>query len=235
MTFVPSLPNPRTFGQAVPPLLDLTGREPGDDADVAAVRVARELPGAVALWRAWWLGAPEPERVFVLETADGQAVPGMRVYRTGEKPTVDVRAARNAGALLWTAAEPHPIRVAKVFDVVDDRGARFEPGHELLTGADRGQVVTWLDAGAPVFGTGSALPDVVEPSRGAVVPMTYRTDGRWLWTESVTYYVRTYGLAPDPALLTHVRAAGTALPTPDAADEHRALALLLQSAAFVQS
>ncbi|WP_306211272.1 hypothetical protein [Actinoplanes sp. RD1] len=253
-SFVPAMPDARTFGRHVPPLLDLVGRELGDDADQAAVRAVAELPDAVALWRAWRL-APEwaaatipPSRVYVLEAngpqagtaatmmrelaAAGVQWPQVEVYRSGEDLPPYARQARNNGALLWVEQTPPPPRVARVFDVVDDAGARFLPEHERLTGDDLAHVARYLDAGAPVLATTARLRDEVEPERGEVVPMSYRTDGPWVWPESVHYYLVTYGFAPEPELLARARAAGVLLPAPDPAEEHRALALLFQSAAF---
>ncbi len=253
-TFVPALPDQRTFGRNVPPLLDLVGRDLGDEIDNAAVRTAAELPEAVALWRAvrlapeWAAATIPPTRVYVLEangpqaettatmmralTAAGQQWPLVEVYRSGEQLPPYARQARNSGALLWVEDEAPPLRIARVFDVVDADGARFLPDHERLTGADLEQVAAYLDAGAPVLATTARLRDEVEPERGEVVPMTYRTDGRWLWTDAVLYYLLTYGFAPEPELLARARAAGALLPAPDPADEHRALALLFQSAAL---
>ena len=46
------------------------------------------------------------------------------------------------------------------------------------------------------------------------VPLTIRTDGEYVWTGPVTYYVQTYGVAPDPDFLAHVRAQGYEARTP---------------------
>ncbi|GAA2491452.1 hypothetical protein [Winogradskya humida] len=256
-TFTPALPDPRTFGNAVPALLDLIGRELSDDLDKVAVRVLERVKEPVALWRAWrtapeWAASAIPtSRVYVLEVngpqphaaaevmrelaAAGLDAPQVEVYRSGDELPKYTRTARNSGALLWMADAAPAIRVARVYDVVTDGFARFEPGHERLTGADLEQVAEYLEAGAAVLATTGRLPDVIEPARGDVVPMSYRTDGRWLWTESVGYYLRAYGLAPEPDLLAYIRAAGPLRPTPDAAGEHRALATLFQSAAVVKA
>ncbi|WP_067494854.1 hypothetical protein [Actinoplanes sp. TFC3] len=235
--FVPALPDQRTFGGHVPPLLDLVGRELSNEVDAAVVQAVSQRPGAVALWRAWRLTpGQEPARTYVLETADPLIMSGLgdipiEVYAQGTEPQQPTRSARNAGALLWMTAEAPALHVARVFDVVDATGARFDPGHEQLSD-DLEEVACYLEAGAPVLATGARLTDVVEPARGEVVPMSYRTDGHWLWTESVAYYLRAYRLAPEPGLLAHIRAA-SGLPAPDPAAEHRALALLFQSAALI--
>jgi hypothetical protein len=254
-TFRPALPDPRTFNRNVPPLLDLTGRDLGDEIDRAAIAAAQRRPEAVALWRAWriapqWAaGTIPPGRIYVLEangpqaetaaammrelSAAGLDLPQVEVYLSGAELPAYTLSARNSGALLWLDGTAPPIRLARVFDEIDATGARFRPGHELLTGDDLHQVAGYLEAGTPVLATTGRLPDVVEPERGEVVPMSYRTDGRWLWTDSVTYYLRTYGLAPEPELLAVARAAGFLTPAPGPAEQHRALALLFQSAAIV--
>ncbi|MFI5934989.1 hypothetical protein [Actinoplanes sp. NPDC051494] len=228
--FVPALSDPKTFGRSVPPLLDLVGRDLGDEMDVAAAGMAAAHPGASALWRAWQLSpGQDPLRVYVLESSTPVSFPiPMAVYERGTRPSDEIRTARNAGALLWTRAEAPPIRLARVFDL----DGRFTADHPVLAGETLDLVATYLEAGAPVLGTAALLPDVVAPERGEVVPTSYRTDGRWLWADSVAYYLREHGLAPEPDLLSHVLVAGS-LPAPDPADEHRALALLFQSAGFV--
>ncbi|XVV16079.1 hypothetical protein ACQP2X_17515 [Actinoplanes sp. CA-131856] len=246
-TFTPSLTEGPVFGTPGAPMLDLTG--PGADldlADEAAVRAVAEVRGAVALWRSWRLplvGAEHagPARVFVL-AVDGDLAAAtaaltreagdsgvtVEAYRPDEEPAPYARSARSSGALLWTAFETVPVRLARVYD--NDNG--FDPAHERLAGDDRERVLAWLDAGTTVLATTARTTDVMEPGRGEVVPIDYRSDGRWIWTDTTTYYLREYGLAPEPELLAHVRAAGDGLPSTDTVSEHRALAALLKSPAF---
>lgn len=51
------------------------------------------------------------------------------------------------------------------------------------------------------------MDDVVDRERGAIVPTNFRTDGAWVWTDTVTYYLEQHHLAPDPDLLEHIRVA----------------------------
>ena len=255
-TFASAMPNPRVFGGRVPPLADLTGREAlMDDNDRAAVAAVQQQPEAVALWRAWRI-APEwaasvipPAPLYVLEangpqaattaavmralSAAGVTAPLVEVYRSGDKLPAYSAAARDSGALLWADREAEPLRIARVFDEVDEAGGRFAADHERLPDVELARVAAYLDGGSAVLATTARVADVVEPERGPVVPMTYRTDGRWLWPESVAYYLRAYGLAPQAELLAHIRSHGALRPAPDPADEHRALALLFQSYAIV--
>jgi hypothetical protein len=166
-------------------------------------------------------------------SAAGIEAPQVEVYRSGEKLPPYSASARNSGALLWMDRAAEPVRIARVYDRVDGVRVTFAPNHERLSGPELARVADFLDAGSPVLATTARAVDVVEPERGQVVPMSYRTDGRWLWTESVAYYLRAYGLAPQPELLAHVRSRGGQLPAADPADEHRALSLLFQSHAIV--
>ncbi|MDH6143819.1 MULTISPECIES: hypothetical protein [Kitasatospora] len=110
-------------------------------------------------------------------------------------------------------------RLAAVFDRVDPvSGPGFAEDHpRLAEGGDRTAVTAYLRAGAPVLLTPMLADDVVEPERGGVVPMGFRTDGEWIWTDTVSYYLEEYGIAPEPGLLAHVRAKDGVLPVaPDA-------------------
>lgn len=56
--------------------------------------------------------------------------------------------------------------------------------------------------------------------------MDFRTDGAWAWCDATAYYLREYGLAPDPGLLAHMSAAAYVVPHVDGASVRRALAAL---------
>jgi len=54
-----------------------------------------------------------------------------------------------------------------------------------------------------------------------------RADGTWIWTDTVTYYLRAYGLAPDQELLAHIRRRGYRVAALDKR-RHRALVELMR-------
>ncbi|MFG1849482.1 hypothetical protein [Micromonospora carbonacea] len=246
--FAPLLPG---ASAAVPVVLDLTATAAADGGpDAAAVAAATAVPGAVGLWRAWRApnatnpGRPAP--VYLLETtADPEERPSIAAAVQGalwsagvEHPQVEVygpatalppyqRLARGRSALLWAARPAGPVTVARVFDRVDPvAGPRFDPGHEVLpAGAQRDRVLAYLRAGHVLMATTAGAPDVVEPRRGDVVPMSYRTDGTWIWTDTVAYYLESYGLSPDVELMAHLRSAGDR-PVVDAVAAHRAMVAL---------
>jgi hypothetical protein len=231
-----------------PMLLDLTGGAAADldEPDRVAVDAARAEPGARALWRAWRLGGDlPPARLFIAEfDADDPLASGERVrhalqeagepnpfvtaYGRGVPLAEGLRAARGRAALLWTAEPDRPVTVARVFDRVDpQRGPLFEPGHPTLTAADQPRrLLDYLNGGTVLLATTERMADVLDPSVGAAVPMSYRTDGTWIWTDTVTYYLTNYGLSPDQELVDHIRARDHVLPEVSAAAAHRALASL---------
>jgi hypothetical protein len=210
----------------------------------------------VGLWRAWRYPAnqspwPEPKRIYLVEA--GSEVPADKLpavagrfqnalLGAGEPdPQVEVVVAggdepayqlwvRGYGALLWALNPTAPLHVARAFDRVDPRtGPAFEADHLVLDGEEQTTVVRYLEAGEAVLTTGIRLPDLVDPTRGEVVPINLFTDGRWIWAETTTYYLKRYGIAPDPDLLTYLRAHGSELPAVDSVGLHLATVALQSS------
>ncbi|MBO4207856.1 hypothetical protein [Micromonospora echinofusca] len=223
-----------------------------DEVDAVAVETAGAEPGAVALWRAWRLRSSAhaqepPVRVYLLEadrpTADLPAVaarlqralydvglpdPQVEVYHPGLDLPDYQRLARGGSALLWTATTAEPVTIARVFDRVDPIGGpQFDPDHERIAdSAERDRILDYLRAGVPLLSTTAREPDHLDPDRAVVVPLTFRTDGHWIWTDAVGYYLQVHGMSPDARLLTHIRQAGYRTPTVDQVAIHRGLAVL---------
>ncbi|WP_215910175.1 hypothetical protein [Streptacidiphilus fuscans] len=112
-----------------------------------------------------------------------------------------------ATAISDQGAEVRAFRLAAVFDVVDPiTGPAFTDDHPVIEDErELSWLLDYLDAGVPILTTPTLMDDVVEPARGAVVPLNFRTDGEWIWTDTVNYYLEEYGLAPEPELLAHLR------------------------------
>jgi hypothetical protein len=241
----------------MPYTLDLTGDAAQHDAVDQAImaEAGSEVgsgPRVVGLWRTWRSPAlptpwPPPRRLYLAQaTLDGQVdLPNLaaRLQRVlaeaGEdSPQVEVfvdledlppyqRTALGSSALLWTARPEPLVRIADVFDSVDEVGGPGFTGlRPTLDGRERDDVLAYLDAGSPVLMTTALMDDVVEETRHANVPMSFRTDGQWVWTDAAAYYLRHYGLAPDEQLLDHIRARRFEIPPVDAVAQHRALAAL---------
>ena len=86
----------------------------------------------------------------------------------------------------------------------------------------------FLKAGDVLLATTARETDVFDSSLGEVVPQNFRTDGTWIWTDTVTYYLDTYGLSPDQELLDHIRARGYVKAELDEVSRHRAMVELFR-------
>ncbi|XVU28944.1 hypothetical protein ACQPZJ_18360 [Actinoplanes sp. CA-054009] len=255
--FGPVLPGPYDQG-ARPLVLDLTrpGTEPLDRADAAAVAGLEQVALPVALWRAWRSPQPDriaagPVRVYLLETraegprlseaaawlqecltAAGIPDPQVEVFRSGEPLPAYQRTARGRSALLWAEQPPAPVTVARVFDSYDPvLGGQFEVDHPVLADGDEpARVLAWLEAGTALMSTTAREADAFDPEAGPVVPVSFRTDGHWIWTDAVAYYLRTYALSPDAELLAWMRDNDFRAPEAGSVAVHRALATLTGAA-----
>ncbi|CAM03145.1 hypothetical protein A8924_4262 [Saccharopolyspora erythraea NRRL 2338] len=126
--------------------------------------------------------------------------------------------ARAAGA---PAADP-ALRTAEVFDgngrPITERPSVGPEDHE--------QVLAYLERAPIVLAARSYDADKLDPERGPAVPLTFHTDGRWIWPGAAGYYLRAHGVAPEPDLLAHIRGAGFRLPEVDERTRELAVALI---------
>ncbi|MBS2552546.1 hypothetical protein KGQ19_37395 [Catenulispora sp. NL8] len=223
-------------------LTDLT-----DDLDRAGIDAMAGLTGAVALWRAWRSPAdgapwPAPRRVFLLAVAAasepwqaaatlqdrlaelGEPHPQVEAFTADEPLPGYQKAARAASALLWTRTRSEPVRLAPVYDEASDGTPTLATDRPRLAGPERAAVAASLAAGALVLSTTARLDDLLRPEHRGRVPMSFRTDGVWVWSDAIGYYVREHGVAPVAEFLDHLRS-GPA-PDPDAVAVFRATAAL---------
>jgi len=101
-----------------------------------------------------------------------------------------------------------PFKLARVFDSAHaDTGPGFHPLHRTVADpAERDRLLAYLTSGTPVLITTARAADVLRPASGPVVPTGFRTDGEWIWTDSVAWYLEQHGLAPDEDLVAHIDA-----------------------------
>ncbi|GIJ50328.1 hypothetical protein Val02_72140 [Virgisporangium aliadipatigenens] len=251
-TFAPAVPQP---GIRTPVVLDLSSTGHLDGGDAAAVAATSRIAGAVALWRAW--RAPDDLNPFVVPVflvstdAPGDALPAItgtvqealrcaginhpqvEVFRPDTHPSPYRSSARSRSALLWAATPPSPVTIARDFDVVDpERGPGFAADHPVLpAGPRKVGILDRLRAGDLLLATTAHETDVLERGRGRVVPQNFRTDGAWIWTDTVTYYLEHHGLSPEPGLLRHIEGRDRLPIAVDAVSRHRALVELFRPVA----
>lgn len=199
-----------------------------DGVDAAVVSAVRRLRGVVGVWRTFRYRRRDPSgpgaRVYLIETtpteycwavaheahealvAAGEESPRVEVATTGARLPFYQVYARAGAALLW-ARTGGVIRRATLHDGLDAAGEPvFAPDRPRLPfDAESERLVRYLRSGAVVRTTGARLADVVDPRRGHSVPLTFRTDGRWVWPEAVAYYLAEYGLAPHPEFAAYLR------------------------------
>lgn len=237
----------------VPHSLDLTGRpEQHDEIDRTAVQAAYDMADFQGLWRAWrspsfataW---PPPRPVYLMQVASddpdllpayaaqlqsalvaaGETCPQVEVFTESDGLPPYQRVAVGWSALLATADPTPPIQVAGLFDAVDNTGGPgFSDTRPLLDGDERERVLGYLDAGTLMLPTTALMGDVLDDARRPVVPMGFRTDGRWIWSDAAAYFLRHHGVAPDADLLDHVRDQRYEPVSVGAVALHRAMAAL---------
>ncbi|BCY13402.1 hypothetical protein [Actinoplanes sp. L3-i22] len=247
--FAPAVPTP---GGPTLVVLDLTtGGARLDGPDDTAARTAAVTTGAVALWRVWRAPTelnPEVGRVYLVATTAATAAlagiaagfqtalrgagvedPQVEVFRPDTELPAYQRLALGRSALLWARTPAAPVSLARDFDGDDpELGPAFDPDHEHLDAAEAARVLTFLSGGESLLATTARETDVLDSSLGAVVPQSFRTDGVWIWTDTAGYYLRTYGLAPDPELLAHIRDRDYRPAVLDDVERHRALVELFR-------
>ncbi|MCD5310310.1 hypothetical protein [Kineosporia babensis] len=134
-------------------------------------------------------------------------------------------------ALLWAREPLTPIRVARSFDSVDPQtGPAFDAGHPRIEDpAEIERLLDYLAGAPPVLATDTTMPDVMLPDAGYEVSMTLRTDGVWVWSDTVPYYLEEYGLSPDPELLEHLADVEESYPRVSSVALHRVWCFMLGS------
>jgi hypothetical protein len=61
------------------------------------------------------------------------------------------------------------------------------------------------------------------------VPRSFRTDGQWIWSDALHYYLREHALAPTAESYSHVVHCGYRCPEPERAAIRRAVQMLIGS------
>ncbi|WP_263247921.1 hypothetical protein [Saccharopolyspora rosea] len=114
------------------------------------------------------------------------------------------------------------LRTAEVFD----GSGRPITERPAVRPEERDQVVEYLERAPIVLAARSYDADRLDPEGAAAVPMTFHTDGTWIWPGAVGYYLRWHDVAPQPDLVAHIRERGFRVPEIDEATRDRAVATI---------
>jgi hypothetical protein len=118
---------------------------------------------------------------------------------------------------------PRP-RIARVFDTTVDSSLPFDPRRPQVTDpAEHTRLLAFLGAGALILSTVEREADRLDPGRGYVVPIGFRTDGEWVWSQAIAYYLDAHGVAPEKSFYHHIRTCRYTSAVPDEAAVERAL------------
>lgn len=211
------------------------GRGQGHIADaeeLATSALVAVLSGSGAgrgLWRAWvyvydaFGRASDPVPVYLAHWAgDGSLAPveqlrgaarvggsrdaGVEVVTEPDRMTALQREIRAQGDILWTRERDSGMRLAPVFDGVDDAGTPyFDPRRPLLTDlGERTRVLEYMRGAAVLLATSDTAGDVLNPECDAKVPMNVRTDGVWIWADASEYYLEQHWISPEEEFLTYI-------------------------------
>lgn len=110
-----------------------------------------------------------------------------------------------AAPVVPVAPPPRSFRTARVFDGAGP-GGRPSVNRPPVPEHERDLLLDYLDR-APVAVVGRGFDaDVLDPDSPSIVPVAFQTDGNWIWPSAVGYYLRTYGVPPEPELVEWARA-----------------------------
>lgn len=115
-----------------------------------------------------------------------------------------------------TSTRAPALRAAEVFDGADAAGHPIAD-RPAVREEERAQVADYLERAPIVLAARSYDADQLAPDRGLSVPLTFHTDGSWVWPGAVGYYLRQHGLPPEADLVAHIRDRGFQIPE---VDEH---------------
>ncbi|MBA8824406.1 hypothetical protein FHX42_001753 [Saccharopolyspora lacisalsi] len=137
-------------------------------------------------------------------------IPGWLAERAG-LPTSDVG-----------NADVTELRKAEVFDGADGAG-RPVADRPVVGPQERAQIIEYLERAPIVLAARSYDTDQLDPEAAASVPLTFHTDGDWIWPGAVGYYLRRHNVPPETELVEHIRRQG--FQVPEVGEQTRELAV----------
>ncbi|HEX3647480.1 MAG TPA: TNT domain-containing protein [Pseudonocardiaceae bacterium] len=116
-------------------------------------------------------------------------------------------------------------RLARIFDGNAPNG-RPSVNRPPVSDDDRDRLLEYLDHSALALPERGHDVDRLSSDGRPTVPVAFHTDGIWVWPAAVNYYLRRYGVPPDPELVNHARSNGFRPPEVDDATRAAAAATI---------
>jgi hypothetical protein len=116
-------------------------------------------------------------------------------------------------------------RLARIFDGTAPNG-RPSVNRPQISDDDRDRLLEYLDHSALALPERGHDVDRLSADGRPTVPVAFHTDGVWVWPAAVNYYLRRYGVPPDPDLVSHARGNGFRPPEVDEATRVAAAATI---------
>lgn len=159
-----------------------------------------------------WLHAPESKH-YVQELEQypraETSTPSWLLERTGLAALPDATAPTLSGP-----EEAGTLFAAPIFD---DTGKHSEPSPDrpAVHPQELDEVLAYLENAPVVLAARGYGEDAFKPDNPPVVPLTFHTDGAWVWPGGVAYYLRAHRIPPIPQLVQHIRDNDYRLPEVD--------------------
>lgn len=97
------------------------------------------------------------------------------------------------------------MKFANLFDGSGSAGKPEIGSRDIISNQDdRARLSAFLDGGQLVMRTTAKASDAFDPDSGKVVPLSYATDGIWIWPCAASYYLTKYGIAPPREFLNYI-------------------------------
>lgn len=126
------------------------------------------------------------------------------------------------------------LNAARLFDGIDEFGSPYVAATRVRvhdpTECER--ILAFLRGGTLVLRTTGRAIDLLDKRRGKVVPLSFRTDGSWVWSDAIAYYLADHHLGPDAEFLRHMRASCYSAQVAPAEAVLEALAVLRNRSGF---
>ncbi|XVV03161.1 TNT domain-containing protein [Actinosynnema sp. CA-248983] len=168
-----------------------------------------------------WTSPPDVEHyVRELELHPRDSVPGWLAAKAGlPEPTAETSEPPTAQIPVQSPSEGSAeLFAAPLFDGLDAQGVPTFADRPRPHPQELDDVLAYLEGAPVVLAARSYGKDVFKPDATPGVPLSFHTDGTWVWPGGVAYYLRNHHVPPVPQLVQHIRDNGYAVPpvSPDA-------------------